>query len=51
MSGGAQRWLKTSESKQTVFSTAEQLGGHAALFRSRDRAAELFQPLPEVLKN
>ncbi|HIF55356.1 MAG TPA: glycolate oxidase subunit GlcE [Methylococcaceae bacterium] len=48
--GGAQRWLKTSESKQTVFSTAEQLGGHAALFRSRDRAAELFQPLPEVLK-
>ncbi len=48
--GGAQRWLISNESKQTVFAAAEKLGGHACLFRAKNRSAEIFQPLPEPLK-
>jgi len=48
--GGAQRWLKTTEPKQTIFSMAETLEGHASLFRTQHRSSELFQPLPSVLK-
>jgi len=48
--GGAQRWLKTTESKQTIFSVAENVAGHASLFRTNHRSADLFQPLPAALK-
>ena len=48
--GGAQRWLKTNEKNQDVFSLTENLKGHASLFRARDRSAELFQPLSDSLK-
>jgi glycolate oxidase FAD binding subunit len=48
--GGAQRWLKTPESKQNIFALAEKMQGHATLFRAEDRSGELFQPLPETLK-
>ena len=48
--GGGQRWLKTTESRQSVFALSEKMQGHASLFRAKDRSAELFQPMPEVLK-
>lgn len=48
--GGAQRWLKTSESKTTLFALATKLDGHATLFRSKERSAGIFQPLPAGLK-
>jgi len=48
--GGGQRWLKTIESRQTIFALAEKMQGHANLFRTRDRSAELFQPMPDTLK-
>jgi len=48
--GGAQRWLKTTEPRQSIFDMADEMQGHACLFRARDRSAELFQPMPEVLK-
>ena len=48
--GGAQRWLKTTEPRQNIFDLADEMQGHACLFRARDRSAELFQPMPEILK-
>ena len=48
--GGGQRWLKTTESRQSIFALAEKVNGHASLFRARDRSAEIFQPMSEVLK-
>ena len=48
--GGGQRWLKTTESKESVFDLAKGVNGHATLFRTRERSGELFQPIPEVLK-
>jgi glycolate oxidase FAD binding subunit len=49
--GGALRWLVAG--KDTVASRvrawAQENGGHATLFRSRDKAAGAFHPLPEPL--
>ncbi len=48
--GGAQRWLKSSETPQRIFDLAAQAEGHAGLFRSRDRQQQWFQPLPPAMK-
>lgn len=48
--GGAQRWLKSTEADKAIFTMAEKVEGHATLFRTTNRLAELFQPMPRVLK-
>jgi len=48
--GGAQRWLKSSESMEKVRSVAEQAGGHATLFRGGNRNGEVFHPLSPGIK-
>ncbi len=47
--GGALRWLKTGADTETVRAAAARAGGHAALFRSAQKAGEAFAPLPKVL--
>jgi glycolate oxidase FAD binding subunit len=46
--GGALRWLKTGQPAETVFQTAQALGGHACRFRSPSGAQ--FQPLSAGLE-
>ena len=46
--GGALRWLKTEQSAETIFQTAQALGGHACRFRSP--LGGQFQPLPAGLE-
>ena len=48
--GGAQRWLTTDESAESFFAAAQDVEGHASLFRGLDRSGEVFQPLPEKLR-
>jgi glycolate oxidase FAD binding subunit len=49
--GGAQRWLKSDAPANEIWRAAEQVGGHATLFRGGDRSGEVFQPLaPELAK-
>jgi glycolate oxidase FAD binding subunit len=49
--GGAQRWLKTEIDAATIRKTAEQVGGHATLFRGGDKKVGVFHPLaPAVAK-
>jgi glycolate oxidase FAD binding subunit len=49
--GGAQRWLKTDVDAATIRQTAEQVGGHATLFRGGDKTVGVFHPLkPAVAK-
>jgi glycolate oxidase FAD binding subunit len=48
--GGALRWLSTAAPAATVFAAARQAGGHATLFRSPAPAREVFQALPEGLR-
>ncbi len=48
--GGSQRWLKTTESNQSIFAMANQLNGYATLFKSKDRNLEIFQPMSDSLK-
>ncbi|WAK00641.1 glycolate oxidase subunit GlcE [Methylobacter sp. YRD-M1] len=48
--GGGQRWLKSEEPAQRVFSAAEKTQGHAVLFRSKDRSGDIFQPLSGKLQ-
>lgn len=48
--GGAQRWLKTDEPPSAVFTAAEKAGGHAVLFHGKDHSGDVFQPLPEKLR-
>ncbi len=43
--GGGQRWLRTDLDAATIRSAAEQVGGHATLFRSADKSAGVFHPL------
>lgn len=43
--GGAQRWLKTSETIEQVRNAVSKVGGHATLFRGGDRKGDIFQPL------
>lgn len=52
--GGAQRWLKVEAGgidAATIRKTAEQVGGHATLFKGGDKSAGVFHPLaPAVAK-
>ncbi len=47
---GAQRWLVTSLPAASVRDAAAAAGGHATLFRSRDKSAGVFAPLSPPLK-
>ncbi len=48
--GGAQRWICTSAPAATLRDAAAAVGGHAVLFRARDKAAGSFASLPPVLQ-
>jgi glycolate oxidase FAD binding subunit len=48
--GGAQRWLCTNIGAATVREIAEQSGGHATLFRARNKSAGAFHPLRPALE-
>jgi glycolate oxidase FAD binding subunit len=43
--GGGLRWLKSEEAAAHIFTVAEQAQGHALLFKGKDRAGDVFQPL------
>jgi glycolate oxidase FAD binding subunit len=45
--GGAQRWLKSNESAETVRTWAEKLGGHAECY-SQDKEAPTYHPLDQT---
>lgn len=47
--GGAQRWLRTRASPDSVRQAAARMGGHAVLFRGSARGAGTFQALPGPL--
>jgi glycolate oxidase FAD binding subunit len=47
--GGAQRWLCTGAPAQAVRDAAAAVGGHATLFRARDKSAGVFAPLSPPL--
>jgi len=46
---GALRWLKTNAPAEELRDRAQSAGGHATLFRSRERARAPFPQLPPVL--
>jgi glycolate oxidase FAD binding subunit len=46
---GAQRWICTSAPATLLRETAQAAGGHAVLFRSRDKGAGVFAPLKPPL--
>ncbi|MDE2397778.1 MAG: glycolate oxidase subunit GlcE [Burkholderiales bacterium] len=48
--GGAQRWLCTSAPAGVVREAAHAAGGHATLFRARDKSAGVFTPLSPALE-
>jgi glycolate oxidase FAD binding subunit len=43
--GGAQRWLRTDLDAKTLRDAAQQVGGHATLFRGGDKSVGVFHPL------
>ena len=43
--GGAQRWLTTTASAASVREATAAAGGHATLFRGKDKSAGAFHPL------
>jgi glycolate oxidase FAD binding subunit len=47
---GAQRWLATALPAPLVRDAATAVGGHATLFRGRDKSAGVFMPLAEPLR-
>jgi len=47
--GGALRWFRTDADPAVVRQAAATVGGSATLFRSRDRVAGVFPPLPGPL--
>jgi len=47
---GAQRWLSTSLPAALVREAASAAGGHATLFRGRDKSAGVFAPLSPPLR-
>jgi glycolate oxidase FAD binding subunit len=47
--GGALRWLKTNADAGTVRAAAAHAGGHATLFRAKEKAAGSFAPLSPIL--
>ncbi len=46
---GALRWLISDTDPQTIRAAASAGGGHATLFRARNKSAGVFQPLPPAL--
>jgi glycolate oxidase FAD binding subunit len=44
--GGAQRWLCTPAPPLQVRAAVQTVGGHATLFRARDKSVGVFHPLP-----
>jgi glycolate oxidase FAD binding subunit len=46
--GGALRWLASGAEPRVIREAAQRAGGHATLFRSRDKSAGAFTPLPPV---
>ena len=47
--GGSLRWLASKADARTVRETAARAGGHATLFRARDKSAGVFTPLQPAL--
>jgi len=47
--GGAQRWLCSDAPAASVREAASRAGGHATLFRARDKSAGVFAPLAPPL--
>ena len=47
--GGAQRWLKADADAATVRGAAARVGGHATLFRAKEKPAGAFAPLAPAL--
>jgi glycolate oxidase FAD binding subunit len=47
--GGGLRWLRSSEAAETLREEARRAGGHATLFRAREKAAGAFAPLAPAL--
>jgi glycolate oxidase FAD binding subunit len=47
--GGALRWLRSARPAAELRARAEQLGGHATLFRGSERAEGVFTPLSAPL--
>ena len=47
---GAQRWLATSLPAKGIREAAASVGGHATLFRDRDKSAGVFAPLSPALR-
>ena len=47
--GGALRWLASAAEARTIREAAQRAGGHATLFRARDKSAGAFSPLSPVL--
>lgn len=48
--GGAQRWLKTTASAAEIRVVAEQVGGHATLFKGGDKSVGVFHPLQPAVE-
>ena len=48
--GGAQRWLKTTASAAEIRAVAEQVGGHATLFKGGDKSVGVFHPLQPAVE-
>jgi len=46
---GGLRWLRSAAAANDVRTAAKRVGGHATLFRARDKAAGAFAPLDPVL--
>ena len=47
--GGALRWLRSDADAAQVRAATARAGGHATLFRARDKSAGAFAPLPPLL--
>ncbi|HEY0844792.1 MAG TPA: glycolate oxidase subunit GlcE [Noviherbaspirillum sp.] len=48
--GGAQRWLRSEQEAQTIRAAAEQVGGHATLYRGGDKEVGVFHPLAPAIR-
>jgi len=48
--GGAQRWLVSAQPPAQVREAAKKVGGHATLFRGKDKSAGVFAPLAPTLE-
>jgi glycolate oxidase FAD binding subunit len=48
--GGAQRWLVSTETPETVRRAVAAVGGHATWFRQHTANADVFHPLPTALQ-